>query len=109
MNFVHYEPKGADVGVWSGTFRPSKGKMVEIIPAQVREPSYSGPIAGASIQRDADSPISVMVGYIPALLAEYIPAQRSGRWNMGLWCRGTKEQRAISAKKEGVDIWQSTD
>jgi len=28
---------------------------------------------------------------------------------MGLWRRGIEEQRAISAKKEGVDIWRSTD
>jgi len=28
---------------------------------------------------------------------------------MGLWHRGTKEQHVISAKKEGVDIWRSTD
>ena len=109
MNIVHYEPKGADVGVWPGTSRPSKGKMVGIIPAQVRQPSYSDPIVGASIQREVDSPLSLMAGYILALLAEYIPTQGSGRWNMGLWCRGTEEQRTISTKKEGVNIWQSTD
>jgi len=83
--------------------------MVGYIPVQVRESSYSCPIAGASIQHDADSPISVMARYIPALLVEYIPAQGSGRWNMWLWRRGTEEQRAISVKKEGVDIWRSTD
>jgi len=28
---------------------------------------------------------------------------------MALWRRGTEEQRVISAKKEGVDIWRSID
>jgi len=42
-------------------------------------------------------------------MVKYIPAQWCDRWKMGLWHRGAEEQRAISAKKERVDIWMSTD
>jgi len=65
----------------------------------VWELSCSGPIVGALIQHDADSPISVMAEYISTLLAVYISAQGSDKQKMGLWRRGAEEQRAISAKK----------
>jgi len=56
VNFVHYEPRGAGVSVWSGTSWPNKEKMV-------------------GIQRNTGSPISIVARYFLALLAEYIPTQ----------------------------------
>jgi len=50
-----------------------------------------------------------MVGYILTLLAVYILVQWNDKRKMGLWRRGAEEQRAISAKKEIVNIWRSAD
>ena len=72
-------------------------------------PNYRGTCFSPFLQHNTEGPISVMAGYILAPLAEFISTQGSGRWNMWLWHRGTKEQHTISAKKEGVDIWRSTD
>jgi len=48
---------------WSGSSWPK------------REHSHIGLTVGAWMQRNAGSPISIVAGYFPALLAEYIPAQ----------------------------------
>jgi len=79
------------VSVWPGTSRPNKGKLDGIIPAQVGASPHDGPTAGAWIQRNAGSPISAVVMYFPALLAEYTPAQ-------GGTC-GTEGQHAIKPQK----------
>jgi len=67
-----------------------------MIPAKVREPSSSGPIAGASIQRDADSPISVMVGYISALLASISRPKGMADWT----CNYGAEVQRSSAQSQ---------
>jgi len=45
-------------------------------------PSHWGTCFSPFLQHNTEGSISVMTGYIPTLLAEYIPAQGSGRWNM---------------------------
>jgi len=66
-----------------------------------------------------------MARYIPALLAEYIPAQGRYKMEYGIMAqryRGAARNlsqkgrswylakyRRANPKKEGVDIWQSTD
>jgi len=94
VNFVHYEPRGVGVSVWPGTSRPSKGKLVRIIPAQVGASPHVGPTTRAWIQRNAGSPISAVAVYFPALLAEYIPAQGVA----GETC-GKEGQHAIKPQK----------
>ena len=98
------------VSVWSGSSRPNKGKLAGIILAQVGASPHDGPTAGAWIQRNAGSPISVVAVYFPALLAEYTPAQGVA----GGTC-GTEGQHAIKpqkrsdmweVQKEGVDMWE---
>jgi len=69
-----------------GYIPANKGKMAGIIPAQVREPSYSGPIVGASIQRDVDSPISTRP------LGRVHPGPREVQ--DGIWDYGTEVQRS---------------
>jgi len=80
--------------VWSGTSRPSKGKLAGIIPVQVGASPHVGPTMRAWIQRNAGSPISAVAVYFPALLAEYIPTQGVAGGTCGI-----EGQHAIKPQK----------